>query len=168
MRTIAVYTLGCKVNQYDTEAMLELFERAGYVSAPFDSEADIYLINTCTVTGTGDQKSLKTVRRVARLHPDCAIIVCGCLAQRLADETKTKAQAEADELLNKAREEAQQTVNDAKAQAEALTERTNSDVAAAKAEYDKLHASAEEYRASFRKLIEAQLQTLKANDLLFK
>lgn len=89
-------------------------------------------------------------------------------AQRLADETKTKAQAEADELLNKAREEAQQTVNDAKAQAEALTERTNSDVAAAKAEYDKLHASAEEYRASFRKLIEAQLQTLKANDLLFK
>lgn len=89
-------------------------------------------------------------------------------AQRLADETKTKAQAEADELLNKAREEAQQIVNDAKAQAEALTERTNSDVAAAKAEYDKLHASAEEYRASFRKLIEAQLQTLKANDLLFK
>ena len=86
MRTIAVYTLGCKVNQYDTEAMLELFERAGYVSVPFDSEADIYLINTCTVTGTGDQKSLKTVRRVARLHPDCAIIVCGCLAQRLADE----------------------------------------------------------------------------------
>ena len=58
--------------------------------------------------------------------------------------------------------------DDAKAQAEALTERTNSDVAAAKAEYDKLHASAEEYRASFRKLIEAQLQTLKANDLLFK
>ena len=86
MRTIAVYTLGCKVNQYDTEAMLELFERAGYASVPFDSEADIYLINTCTVTGTGDQKSLKTVRRVARLHPDCAIIVCGCLAQRLADE----------------------------------------------------------------------------------
>ena len=86
MRTIAVYTLGCKVNQYDTEAMLEMFERAGYASVPFDSEADIYLINTCTVTGTGDQKSLKTVRRVARLHPDCAIIVCGCLAQRLADE----------------------------------------------------------------------------------
>ena len=86
MRTIAVYTLGCKVNQYDTEAMLELFERAGFASVPFDSEADIYLINTCTVTGTGDQKSLKTVRRVARLHPDCAIIVCGCLAQRLADE----------------------------------------------------------------------------------
>ena len=86
MPRIAVYTLGCKVNQYDTEAMLELFEREGYVSVPFDSEADVYLINTCTVTGTGDQKSLKTVRRVARLHPNCAIIVCGCLAQRMADE----------------------------------------------------------------------------------
>ena len=86
MRTIAVYTIGCKVNQYDTEAMLELFERAGYASVPFDKSADVYLINTCTVTGTGDQKSLKTVRRVARMHPDCEIIVCGCLAQRLADE----------------------------------------------------------------------------------
>lgn len=86
MRTIAVYTLGCKVNQYDTEAMLERFECAGYVNVPFDEDADVYLINTCTVTGTGDQKSLKTVRRVARMHPDCEIIVCGCLAQRLADE----------------------------------------------------------------------------------
>lgn len=82
MKTIAAYTLGCKVNQYDTEAMLESFERAGYVSVPFGQEADVYLINTCTVTGTGDQKSLKTVRRMARLHPNCAIVVAGCLAQR--------------------------------------------------------------------------------------
>ena len=86
MKTIAAYTLGCKVNQYDTEAMLESFERAGYVSVPFSDEADVYLVNTCTVTGTGDQKSLKTVRRVARTHPDCAIIVAGCLAQREAEE----------------------------------------------------------------------------------
>ena len=85
MRTIATYTLGCKVNQYDTEAMLESFERAGYTPVPFGEAADVYLVNTCTVTGTGDQKSLKTVRRVAREHPDCAIIVCGCLAQREAD-----------------------------------------------------------------------------------
>lgn len=89
-------------------------------------------------------------------------------AQRLADETKTKAQTEADEILRKAREEADQVVKDASAQAEALTERANSDAAAAKEEYEKLRASAEEYRSSFRKLIEAQLQTLKANDLLFK
>ena len=85
MRTIAVHTLGCKVNQYDTEAMLERFERAGYVSVPLRDEADVYLINTCTVTGTGDTKSEKLIRRCARLHPDCAIIVAGCLAQRDAE-----------------------------------------------------------------------------------
>ena len=85
MRTIAAYTLGCKVNQYDTEAMLERFERAGYRAVPFQDAADVYLINTCTVTGTGDQKSLKAIRRAAREHPDCAIVVCGCLAQREAE-----------------------------------------------------------------------------------
>ena len=85
MKTIATYTLGCKVNQYDTEAMLESFERAGYTAVPFSEAADVYLINTCTVTGTGDQKSLKTIRRAAREHPDCAIVVSGCLAQREAD-----------------------------------------------------------------------------------
>ena len=82
MRTIATYTLGCKVNQYDTEAMLESFERAGYAAVPFGEGADVVLINTCTVTGTGDQKSLKMIRRAARENPGCAIVVCGCLAQR--------------------------------------------------------------------------------------
>ena len=85
MKTIASYTLGCKVNQYDTEAMLEAFERAGYAVVPFPGEADVVLINTCTVTGTGDQKSMKAIRRAAREHPDCAIVVCGCLAQREAE-----------------------------------------------------------------------------------
>ena len=85
MRTIAVHTLGCKVNQYDTEAMLERFERAGYACVPVREEADVYLINTCTVTGTGDTKSEKLIRRCARLHPDCAIVVAGCLAQRDAE-----------------------------------------------------------------------------------
>ena len=80
----AFHTLGCKVNQYDTEAMLESFERAGYEIVPFSEEADVYLINTCTVTGTGDQKSLKLMRRVAREHPSAGIIAAGCLAQREA------------------------------------------------------------------------------------
>ena len=84
MKTIAVHTLGCKVNQYDTEAMLEAFERAGYRAVPMGEAADVYLINTCTVTGTGDQKSEKLIRRCARLHPNCAIVVAGCLAQRAA------------------------------------------------------------------------------------
>ena len=79
---IAFHTLGCKVNQYDSEAMLESFERAGYEVVPFDSEADIYGINTCTVTGTGDTKSVKLIRRIHRHHPDAKIIVTGCLAQR--------------------------------------------------------------------------------------
>ena len=88
-RTIAAYTLGCKVNQYDTEAMLERFEAAGYRAVGFQETADVYLVNTCTVTGTGDQKSLKTIRRVAREHPGCAIVVCGCLAQREAERLAT-------------------------------------------------------------------------------
>ena len=79
---VACHTLGCKVNQYDTQAMLEAFEKSGYQSVDFSQDADIYLINTCTVTGTGDQKSLKLIRRVHREHPDAAIIVAGCLAQR--------------------------------------------------------------------------------------
>ena len=82
MRTIAACTLGCKVNQYDTEAMLESFERAGYAVVPFGRRADVVLVNTCTVTGTGDQKSRKLIRRAARENPGCAIIACGCLAQR--------------------------------------------------------------------------------------
>lgn len=78
----AFHTLGCKVNQYDTEAMLESFENAGYEIVPFSAEADVYLINTCTVTGTGDQKSMKLMRRIAREHPNADIIAAGCLAQR--------------------------------------------------------------------------------------
>ena len=82
-RKIAVHTLGCKVNQYDTEAMLESFERAGWQSVPFDSgEADLYLVNTCTVTGTGDQKSVRLIRHLGREYPQAHIIVAGCLAQR--------------------------------------------------------------------------------------
>lgn len=86
MRTITTHTLGCKVNQYDSEAMLESFERAGYRAVEFNSEADIYLINTCTVTGTGDQKSMKLIRKIHREHPQSDIIVAGCLAQRDAEK----------------------------------------------------------------------------------
>lgn len=88
MKTIACLTLGCKVNQYDTEAMREAFEAAGYASVPFGAPADVYLINTCTVTVTGDQKSMKLIRRAAREHPEAGIIVCGCLAQRDAKRVR--------------------------------------------------------------------------------
>lgn len=86
MKTIAVHTMGCKVNQYDTQAMLEAFERAGYQAVSIRERADVYLINTCTVTGTGDQKSEKMIRRCARLNPQGAIVVAGCLAQRIPEQ----------------------------------------------------------------------------------
>lgn len=82
MKTVAFHTLGCKVNQYDSQAMLELFEQAGYQPGDFDQPCDVYVINTCTVTGTGDKKSLQAVRRARRLNPAADIIVCGCMAQR--------------------------------------------------------------------------------------
>ena len=82
MKRIAVHTLGCKVNQYDSEAMLELFEKDGYTPVSIDEEAEVYLVNTCTVTGTGDQKSTKLIRKLGREHPNADIIVAGCLAQR--------------------------------------------------------------------------------------
>ena len=88
MNRIAVHTLGCKVNQYDSEAMLELFEQAGYTPVPFEAEAEVYLVNTCTVTGTGDQKSLKLIRKLGREHPNSDIIVAGCLAQREPEKYK--------------------------------------------------------------------------------
>ena len=86
MKTVAFHTLGCKVNQYDTQAMLERFRAAGYELVPFDAAADVYVINTCTVTGTGDKKSLQLARRLRREHPDSHIILAGCLAQRKGAE----------------------------------------------------------------------------------
>ncbi len=86
MKTVAFHTLGCKVNQYDTQAMLEKFRAAGYEVVPFDGPADVYVINTCTVTGTGDKKSLQLTRRLRREHPESRIILAGCLAQRKGAE----------------------------------------------------------------------------------
>ncbi len=86
MLTIAAHTLGCKVNQYDTQAMLELFQQAGYQAVSVDQPADVYLVNTCTVTGTGDKKSLQLIRKIRREHPASALIVCGCMAQQRGED----------------------------------------------------------------------------------
>ena len=86
MPTIAYHTLGCKVNQYDTQAMKELLTAAGYRCVPFPGPADIYLINTCTVTGTGDRKSLQLARRLKRENPSCLLVLCGCMAQLRGEE----------------------------------------------------------------------------------
>ncbi len=82
MRTVAFHTLGCKVNQYDSEAMLEQFLQNGWQQVAFTEKADVYVVNTCTVTGTGDKKSMQAVRRAQRLNPDAEIVIAGCLAQR--------------------------------------------------------------------------------------
>lgn len=80
----AYLTLGCKVNQYDTEAMEQLLQAAGYQSVPFEAQADLYLVNTCTVTAVADKKSRQMIRRAREAHPGALVCVCGCLAQRQA------------------------------------------------------------------------------------
>ena len=78
----AYCTLGCKVNQYDTEAMRECMERAGYETVGLEECADVYIINTCTVTNIADRKSRQMIRRAIERNPQAAVIVTGCLAQR--------------------------------------------------------------------------------------
>ena len=90
----AYHTLGCKVNQYDTQAMRELMERAGYQSVSFQEEADVYVLNTCTVTGTGDRKSLQLSRRIRRDHPNALLVLCGCLAQKKGEALLREAEAD--------------------------------------------------------------------------
>lgn len=82
MSTVAFYTVGCKVNFYDTEAIWQVFKEAGYEQVDFESSsADVYLINTCTVTNTGDKKSRQIIRRAIRRNPDAIVAVTGCYAQ---------------------------------------------------------------------------------------
>ncbi|WP_159883812.1 tRNA (N(6)-L-threonylcarbamoyladenosine(37)-C(2))-methylthiotransferase MtaB [Paenibacillus puerhi] len=81
MATVAFHTLGCKVNFYDTEAIWQLFKHEGYEQVDFESTADIYVINTCTVTNTGDKKSRQMIRRAIRRNPEAIVAVTGCYAQ---------------------------------------------------------------------------------------
>ena len=77
----AFYTLGCKVNQYETHAMEKMFQNDGYEIVPFDGFADVYIVNTCTVTGVGDKKSRQMLRRAKAKNPSAVIAAVGCLAQ---------------------------------------------------------------------------------------
>ena len=86
MRSVAFCTLGCKVNQYETEAMAEMFKDAGYVINDFEDISDVYVINTCTVTGTGDKKSRQMIRRAKHTNPDAIIAVVGCYSQVSPEE----------------------------------------------------------------------------------
>ena len=78
---VAIHTLGCKVNSYESEAMIELFKQKGYEEVPFKDIADVYVINTCTVTNTGDSKSRQMIRKAVRKNPEAVICVVGCYSQ---------------------------------------------------------------------------------------
>lgn len=86
MKKVALYTLGCRVNQYETEAMAETFIKKGYEAVDFEDYADVYVINTCTVTNMGDRKSRQMIRKAKRKNPDSIIAVAGCYAQVSPDE----------------------------------------------------------------------------------
>ncbi|MFT8870995.1 MAG: tRNA (N(6)-L-threonylcarbamoyladenosine(37)-C(2))-methylthiotransferase MtaB [Sporolactobacillus sp.] len=81
MPSVAFHTLGCKVNHYETESIWQLFKAQGYERRSFEAQADVYIINTCTVTNTSDQKSRQIIRRAIRLNPEAVICVAGCYAQ---------------------------------------------------------------------------------------
>ena len=88
MPSAAFYTLGCKVNQYETDAMMGLFESKGYKLVDFDDTADVYVINTCTVTSQGARKSRQIIRRAVKKNPDSIIAVVGCYSQVAEEEIK--------------------------------------------------------------------------------
>jgi threonylcarbamoyladenosine tRNA methylthiotransferase MtaB len=85
-KRVAVYTLGCKVNQYESASLAWLFQEQGYQVVDFEDEADVYIINTCTVTHLGDRKSRQLIRRAVKANPNAIVAVTGCYAQISPDE----------------------------------------------------------------------------------
>lgn len=83
---VGLYTLGCKVSQYETVAVGEEFERRGFLLCDFDTVCDVYVINTCTVTAESDRKSRQIIRRAIKKNPNAIVLVMGCYTQRSPDE----------------------------------------------------------------------------------
>lgn len=86
MKTVAFYTLGCKVNQYETEAVSELFSDDGFEIVPFEEKADVYIINTCSVTSVSDRKSRRIIRYAKKQNPNAVVAVMGCYSQTSPNE----------------------------------------------------------------------------------
>lgn len=93
-RTVAFYTLGCKVNQYESQALESQFRKAGYAVLDPREEADVYILNTCTVTGLADRKSRQFMRRVKRQNPSSILVVMGCYPQTNPEEVARVAEAD--------------------------------------------------------------------------
>lgn len=94
MKKAALHNLGCKVNAYETESMQQMLEAAGYEIVPFDQKADVYVINTCSVTNIADRKSRQMIHRAKKQNPDSVVVAAGCYVQT------SKEQAEADEAID--------------------------------------------------------------------
>ena len=94
MKKAALHNLGCKVNAYETEAMQQLLEQNGYEIVPFSEKADVYVINTCSVTNIADRKSRQMLHRAKKMNPDSIVVAAGCYVQT------AKEQAQADEAID--------------------------------------------------------------------
>lgn len=88
MKKVALHNLGCKVNAYETEAMVQLLKAAGYEIVPFDVGADIYIINTCTVTNIADRKSRQMLHRAKKLNPEAIVVAAGCYVQTAGEKIR--------------------------------------------------------------------------------
>ena len=95
MMKIAFYTLGCKANQFETQALERLFTEHGQEIVPFDEFADVYVVNTCTVTALSDRKSRNAARRCKKINPNARLVLCGCYAQVKAEEAREACGADA-------------------------------------------------------------------------
>lgn len=89
MRKAALHNLGCKVNAYETEAMQQMLEEAGYEIVPFQEEADVYIINTCSVTNMADRKSRQMIHRAKKRNPKAVVVAAGCYVQTAYDRGET-------------------------------------------------------------------------------
>ena len=87
-KKVAFCSLGCKVNQYETNAMAQKFVANGYEIVEFDEYADVYIVNTCTVTNIADRKSRQMLRRAKEINKDATLVACGCYAQVAKEELK--------------------------------------------------------------------------------
>ncbi len=85
-KRVAILTLGCKVNQYESEAMIRILKDHGYIMVDFKEEADIYIVNTCSVTNVADKKSRQMLHRAKKLNPEAVVVACGCYVQAAGEE----------------------------------------------------------------------------------
>ena len=96
-KKVALHNLGCKVNSYELEAMQQLLEQAGYEIVPFEPGADVYVINTCTVTNIADRKSRQMLHKAKKMNPDAVVVATGCYVQ--TDEGKLEKDEAVDLVL---------------------------------------------------------------------